>query len=196
MKRKFLYVFIIVAITMVFLVLMSSKNKDLEHYEEQDNSYLSDSERWLKFIDESGEYSLLYPADWELEDRSFRDEMIRADISKNGHSGVQIRMMNASTSDLANFSESYIADFMEEMQGYWQGEIREIDRSYASIGVNYGCRSEISMKKGNGEEWLFLEYIWLHNDYALAFQCGTKLEKRSEQVPQIDQIAASLIFLK
>ena len=76
---------------------MSSSMKQL------DNSYFTDSEGWMKFVDESGEYSVFYPANWELEDHSYKNEMIRADISQEGHTGVQIRMIDTSESDTFSF---------------------------------------------------------------------------------------------
>lgn len=195
MERKFLYVLVLVGLMIGYFVFLNRDKDDLEQLETTDNSYLTDTAGWLKFIDESGDYSILYPANWELEDNSFRNEMIRADISQDYHTGVQIRKINTRNSDLKDFAESYISNFMDEMQDYWRGEIREVNRTFTYMGENYGCRSEIVMTKANGEEWLFLEYIWLREGYALAFQCGTKLDKRSDQVPQLDQIAASLEFL-
>lgn len=196
MERKFLLILVLVGVLVTFFIVLNRDKDDFEEYEEADNSYLTESAGWLKFIDESGEYSVFYPDNWELEDHSYKNEMIRADISREGHTGVQIRMINTRETELAIFSDSYINNFIQEMRDYWQGEIEELSRTYTHLGDNYCCRSEISMTKGNGEKWVFLEYIWLNKGYALAFQCGTKLEKRSEKVPQLDQIASSLSFLK
>ena len=142
MERKFLYVLVLVGLLIGFFVFLYRDKADFDQYEATDNSHSTDTADWLKFIDESGDYSVLYPANWELEDHSYKNEMIRADLSQNGHTGVQIRIINARNDELENFAEVYLSNFMEEMIDYWQGEIREVDRSFTYMGDNYGCRSE------------------------------------------------------
>jgi hypothetical protein len=197
MKRKFLLIFVIVGFLLTFIFLEYSRNReDLDFYSEEDNIYLTDNDDWLQFIDESGEYSLLYPANWQLEDHSYKNELIRADVSKEGHTGLQIRMLKTQQDDIRDFSEIYLDQFRSDMLNYWEGVLKETERTFKNIGRNYGCRSTIIMEKGNGEDWLFLEFIWLRDDYALVFQCGTKLEMRPDQESLLNQIAASLEFLK
>jgi len=162
----------------------------------EDNVYATGNDNWLRFQDENGDYALLYPSDWELEDNSYKNEMIRADISREAHTGLQIRIIKTTSNDLEKFTGSYIDQFMNEMKSHWKGEISQLERNYLNIGENYGCRSSIIFERDDDENWLFLEYIWLRSNYALVFQCGTKLELRSEKEPVLDQIAASLEFIK
>jgi len=184
----------------LILVVWNNCKKDPADYPDQvgieDNVYITENDNWLRFQDEDGYYSVQYPFDWELEDHSFKNEMIRADISREAHTGIQIRIIRKSSTDLVEFTESYINQFMNEMESHWKGSIEEIERSFKYIDGNYGCKSSIIFEREDGENWLFIEYIWLRNSYTLVFQCGTKLELRSVKEPILDKIAASLEFLK
>ncbi|MFC1887617.1 PsbP-related protein [Candidatus Cloacimonadota bacterium] len=197
MKRNILMILLmLVLILVVWNHCSKSGEEDFDYFKEQDSDHLTENENWLRFQDESGDYSLQYPSNWELEDNSYKNEMIRADISREGHTGLQIRMIQTRNTNSEEFADSYIEQFKKEMLSYWKGSLDETERKFIEIGTYYGCRSEMIMHKGNGESWLFLHYVWLRDDYALVFQCGTKEELRSEQEPVLDQIAASLQFLK
>jgi len=195
MKRNILLIIFILVLIYLIWKQFSTDQYGYNEPEEHDNVYLTEDDSWLKFIDESGDFSVHYPADWELEDHSYKEEMIRADISREAHTGVQIRMISTSNLDLQDFAPPYIDQFMEEMKAHWKGNIYENQRDFLYIGSNYGCKSTILFDREDGEKWLFIEYIWLRSNYVLIFQAGTRQEFQADKEPVLDQIAASLKFL-
>ncbi|KQC02970.1 MAG: hypothetical protein APR54_02540 [Candidatus Cloacimonas sp. SDB] len=197
MKRNILL--ILLAIVFI-LVIWSRKEQNNEFQAEEffdtDNLHQTADENWLRFQDESGLYAVNFPSNWQLEDSSYKNEMIRADIFHYNNTGLQIRMLSTSKDDLMDFCAFYIPQYMDEMESRWKGDIRELDREFKYIGKNYGCKSTIEFNRADGENWLLIEYIWLRKGNILVFQAGTEREEHLAQESVLDQIAASLEFLK
>jgi hypothetical protein len=143
----------------------------------------------LVFQDVKGGYLIRYPSDWKLEDKTESDGLIRADVARDGAAGFQIRLQRDVSADFEAFVESYIDKFKQDMIDYWGGTMTEIGRSYGPIGIHKGFRLDLILKRVDGQEWLFKEFLWPHEDKVIIIQAGVMLDKREETEPILDAIA-------
>lgn len=194
MKRYFPLILIIV---MVITVIQQRKKKtdftkdNLQEYSE--NTELEEQGD-LFFQDLTGGYTLTYPSDWKLQDSSYKDEFIRADLYKGNDIGLQIRLYNLNNQILDDFITDYVKQFQEDMKKRWNGEMEILNRRTIA-GKNGEFRQiEINFTKNDGERWTFIEYVWQLDDKILVFQSGYLTEKVIEGKSKLDKIANSLKF--
>jgi hypothetical protein len=143
------------------------------------------------FHDITGGYRIQYPAHWKLDDHTRADRLIRADISTGKVAGVQIRIEKGIAVDFPRYVDTYIERFKSDMTGHWGGDVTETDRRFEAIGAHEGCRISLILKRGDGQEWFFKEYLWPRGDWVYIIQAGTELDSRRENEPILDAMAAS-----
>jgi len=158
---------------------------------EQSNS-LAD---FIVFQDDAENYLIRYPHDWSLEDSTSGGHMIRADITKDQSTGLQIRIHRAVSSDVHRYVASHVEQFLEDMKAHWKGSIHETGRHYGEIGTNSGCRVTMVFERSDGTNWFFKQYLWPRGDEVVLLQCGTPLESQLENEPILDRISATFEFV-
>lgn len=156
----------------------------------------SPSESMKTFTDKRGNYRISYPRTWRLDDKTSSNHMIRADIVKNEDFGFQIRAFSGIQDSLEDFSDHFIEQFMADMSGHWQGDIREDDRQCFSGASQDRCISSIIFARADGKAWFFREYLFQRADRVIVLQCGCRLEDRSANERELDAIAATFAFLR
>jgi hypothetical protein len=144
---------------------------------------------WLVFRDVTGGYQIQYPSDWHLDDKTAPDGLIRADIARDGSAGFQIRLQREVKTDFDSFVEAYISKFKQDMIDYWGGTMTEAGRSFGPLGDHEGFRLSLLMKRVDGQEWLFKQFLWPHEDAIIIIQAGVMLDLREEAEPILDAIA-------
>ncbi len=149
----------------------------------------------LVFQDKAENYLIRYPHDWNLKDNTSAGHMIRADITKDKNTGLQIRIHGAVSADFDRYVDSYVEQFVEDMKEHWKGSIRETGRRFEEIGANSGCLVTIVFERKDGTNWFFKQYLWPRKDEVHILQCGTPLESQIENEPILDRIAATFEFL-
>ena len=148
----------------------------------------------ILFTDNYAGYSLLFPNYWKIDDHSNSKNMIRADIYKDNLVGFQIRMYKAKNFRL--FTDSYISQFLTDMQNHWKGTIKEEKREFYGKLNHESCKAWIYAEKQNGENWFFKEYLFQNNDKIIAFQSGIYLSYKDTYETELDKIAESFKFIK
>jgi hypothetical protein len=148
------------------------------------------------FTDSEGGYELRYPDSWSLQDRRSSKGFIRADVSKGREVGIQVRLDRAVEVDFETYVDRYRERFTKGMAGHWKGSFGETTRHCGLIGAHQGCRLREVFTRGDGEAWLFLQYLWPSGSDVIILECGTKLSARLEHEPQLETIAESLRLLK
>ena len=91
-----------------------------------------------------------------------------------------------------SFVESYQERFTADMAAHWKGRFGDVGKTCGRLGAHPGCRLDEVFQRGDGGEWLFLQYLWPHGPHVIAFESGTRLVDRSIHEPQLDVIAESL----
>jgi len=146
-------------------------------------------------VDDWGGYEVAVPEGWRLKDHTHTKNWIRADLVRSKTCGLQIRVYRDNAKPFDAFVDDFAETFIEEMEGHWGGEIREESRRFGAIGIHDGCRMALVHTRRDGQEWLFLEYLWPREDRVVLFQCGTLLEDRYSDEPSLDNLAATFRFL-
>jgi len=147
------------------------------------------------FRDTAEDYLIRYPRDWILKDNTSMGHMIRADITKDKNTGLQIRVHKTVSSDFHRYVDLYVMQFIEDMKEHWKGSLRETGRRFEEIGTSSGCLVTMEFERGDGTKWFFKQYLWPRKDDVYILQCGTPLESRLENEPMLDRIAATFEFL-
>jgi len=153
------------------------------------------AEQQTLFTDASGGYALRYPGDWSLADHSAKDEMIRADISRDTGLGLQVRLMPMDGGTLAGFVDAYIKQFTTDMRGHYrQAQLSSGDRLFTTLGPNPCFTVTFYHRRGGRDNWLLKSYLFATGGKALVLQSGTRLAAAEANEPILDAIAASVRF--
>ena len=145
-----------------------------------------------RFVDEG--YHFDYPAELRLQDHSGSRGLIRADVTLDEQAGFQVRVMERGGSDtFDDWVTAYQTRFMDEMQGHHGGEIREVGRSCDGVAAGQPCKLRMWLTRGDGQEWLLLEYIWPMASRVLVFQGGCPFQDSQHHERVFDAVAATVI---
>lgn len=153
---------------------------------------------WLEFIDQQKKYRIRYPDSWQMNDHTTRTTgsgLIRADFSDGELAGFQVRVQSGVTQDLETFADTYITQFMQDMQDRWKGEIGEIDRAFEKMGRHEGFRAALMHKRPDGKKWFLKQFLWKRGDEVYIFQCGALSGYIHIYEPMFDKVAGSFTLL-
>jgi hypothetical protein len=144
------------------------------------------------FVDAYGGYEFLYPSSWSLRDHSAGTGLIRADVTRGRDLGVQVRLVRGPGAPFAAYVTRYQEKFTRDMAGHWKGAFGDVSRDCGTVGVHEGCRLREVFRRGDGESWLFLQYLWPSGRDVIVFECGSRIGAGETNEPQLDAIAESL----
>jgi len=186
-----LIIFLIVVLIILSGVFILSKKK--RDYVVDDN-YSDENIVTSYFKDESGKYALHYPADWALEDHSFKNELIRADLFLAEITGIQIRIMDYDGRDQDRYIRGYLNNFEQDMEEHWQGKATNVEKNSNVFSKTNCWKLSLDFISGQDQEWYFIHYLWFRDSDVLVFQSGImqKYQQLYEQV--IDEIARSVVM--
>jgi len=151
---------------------------------------------WKIFKDRTGRYEVSYPKGWTLVSKSNENGMIRADISKGNEAGLQIRKYNISNKSSDDFVKVYLENFVQEMERHWSGKFTQLSFDKRDLKESRYYRVEYSFLRGDGQKWFFIEYVWVKEETAIAFQCGIEDRLVEKYRSEFDLIADSFKFVK
>ena len=143
------------------------------------------------FIDAKAGYSIEYPTFWTCEDHTAKNSMIRADVAQGDIVGFQIRFYQKQGKDFDQFVNNYISSFIGDMKSHWKGSIQESKRENKTINGVSSCWVWIEAEKGNGERWLFKEYLYQIPDGIVALQSGVLQIYRNQYETMLDDVGLS-----
>lgn len=138
-------------------------------------------------------YTIAIPPGWQATEHFGADHLIRADISKNGSMGLQVRLTDTTPHDFTSTAEAMIQDYATDMSSHYGGYCTETESSYPEAGdeaLTACFRSEWE----NGSEWFLQLSLVRRNDMLVIFQCGCSWEDRQEGRQRFDQVVESLVF--
>lgn len=150
---------------------------------------------WKSFKDGTGGYEVSYPKGWLLVSKSNENGMIRADISKGNEAGLQIRKYSIGQQNSDEFVQSYLATFVEEMENHWSGKFTQLSFDKRDLRESSYYRVEYIFLRGDGLKWFFIEYVWVQDEKAIAFQCGIEERLVEKYRGEFDLIADSFRFV-
>ncbi len=192
-KRLLILLFIVIIITLI----ISKCNEPKSEYRnlETDSANEVVPADWKIFKDKFGGYLLRYPKDWKLESKTAEKKMIRADIFAGDKAGLQIRMFNIAKQNPDVFLQNYLIQFINEMESHWSGSFTKLSEDKRDISDGHYFRVEYQFERGDGEKWFFIEYVWIKEDLAIAFQSGIDYDYMETYRLEFDLIADSFRFL-
>jgi hypothetical protein len=144
------------------------------------------------FADSRHGYRLSYPSDWTLADHSGTSHMIRADISRGKTAGLQIRVQARAAGSFEDRADRYARSFRDDMISHWGGSMEELDRGFLALGANRVFHVSFHARRKQGGEWLLVNYLVLHGDEAIVFQCGARFLERRSYEKLFEAVVASL----
>ena len=145
------------------------------------------------FRDRAVGHAFDFPAAWKLTDHTRGAGHIRADVN-HGETGLQVRVLDRGKRTFRSFVDWYVDQFVDDMVGYWRGDMREERRTFDRDGETQSCPVSLSFDRADGQRWLFKQYLWTRGGRVVVFQAGTPWAKRAEGQLALDAIAASFSF--
>jgi len=193
MIRNILLVIIIIVIGFLLFNKFSSANssKEVEFVSEAEVT----PQQWKTFKDRAGGYLVSYPKGWLLVSKSGENGMIRADISKGNEAGLQIRKYTLGKQSRDEFVHDYLDTFVSEMENHWSGQFTQLSYDKRDLNESSYYRVEYSFLRGDGQKWFFIEYVWIQDETAIAFQCGIEERLVEKYRGEFDLIADSFRFV-
>lgn len=191
-----MYFIIILIIILCTVVILRLKQQQIDEFREWKDAQPVENTGKRTYTDDGGSYLIEYPADWDVEDHSFKNEMIRADINRDEIVGFQIRLLENPGIPEQDYTGRYLTTFAEEMRTHWQGRV-EIISAMKNIGEGFHhWQGSLSLIRADDSKWFLKEYIWFNNDRILVFQSGTPWKYRELYEPILDEVAASVEFTR
>ncbi len=152
--------------------------------------------KWAVFKDKNEDFQLKYPAHWQIEDHSDKDQLVRADISKDKTAGVQVRVQKNMKQEFKAFTASYLDHFTDDMTGHWKGTTTLISSKFEKIGTHHGFSAALVLKRGDGQKWFLKQFLWNKGDKVYILQSGAEYNKVHIYEPLFDKIAGSFKLLE
>jgi len=203
MTKNIIFIFVVILLAFSIWKYSADKKKNMEDHDinqiENDIYNVPDhgefKDEWRIFEDETGGYKIKYPADWLIESKVEKDEMIRADIAQGQRAGLQIRKTEYKSDNFNSFLDSYLDKFKDEMTSHWKGEFSDEQRSVENRIDHNFSRITFRFTTTNGAEWVFIEYIWQKDTTVIAFQCGLEYDSKDKYLPVFDSISDSFEWM-
>lgn len=202
--RGILIVLVVLAALYNFFYLSRQKNRQSQETPPAASSTetkkaeepIKEVKEWKIFRDDTEHIQLHYPSHWGINDYSGKNQLIRADLSDGSRAGLQVRVQNDVQTDLENFAQSYLEQFMTDMKKHWKGDIGVIDRGFEQIGKHRGFRALLVQTRPDGQKWFLKEFIWKQDGKVVIFQAGARSGMIHIYEPLFDKIAGSFTFLE
>ncbi len=144
------------------------------------------------FVDREMGYSLSFPADWKLQDHQKQGGLIRADISRGSQVGVQVRVDRTGGDDFDAYVDRYETRFRNDMSAHWKGGLTGAQRECGVIGNAAGCKLSATLRRGDGQEWWLVQYLWPHDTRVVILEAGAPAATRRDNEPLIQRVADSV----
>jgi hypothetical protein len=201
--RIVLIVVVVVAAVLNFIYLSRKEDQQLiEPPIEPDTTIVKTKpvkvkpvKEWIWFIDKKEKYRFRFPGNWQFNDYSTGDRLIRADINDGELAGLQVRVQTNVKQDFNAFVEAYLNQFMDDMASHWKGPIDVIDQKFERIGKHEGFRAALVLKRQDGQKWFLKEFLWKRGEKVVIFQAGALSGWVHIYEPLFDKIAGSFSFL-
>lgn len=149
----------------------------------------------LVLEDRVNNYRVDYPSDWSAQSTPNSTDVIKAQIVKDGQTGLQIRIDYNGYGSLKQFVDNYVKRFVLDMQGHWQGKATILENRYTTINGHEAAVISIDFLRGDSQRFFFKHYLWPHGNKVYFIQSGTPFENRSRYEPVIDSIARTFNFI-
>ena len=140
-------------------------------------------------------YRLHYPSDWTVQQSPDSEDLVKANISKDDETGLQVRVYTDITSNLNTFLEGYVPDFDHKMRQQWGGEMIILEQRYTTFDQQRGFIISFDFKREDGARYFFKQYLISRDNKVYVIQCGTPFDLRSINETLFDSIAESFELL-
>jgi hypothetical protein len=142
------------------------------------------------FTDPAG-YRLDVPRGWRIEDRTGRDELIRADLVKSDRAGVQVRLMDCPAGGFDRVVEAAIESYQGDMARHWGGAVDEVGREMFSAG-DQALTVRFRAERQHGGTWYLQESFIRLDDRLVVLQGGCLWDERKGFSDAMDRMAHSV----
>ena len=192
MKYYLILITIILVIFFVVFAFLKNNSDDLVLAE-----FSGEQEFEIKtFEDQTAGYGIVYPGNWSLEDHTFKNELIRADLYYSEEAGIQIRLENRENYSEKEYAQAYLNQYIKDMRSHWPGDIWLESSEQKVLGCCEAYVYNIIHKRENSGRWLLRNYLWFKEDRAVIFQGGMISAKENEFKEEFDLIVNSFRFIR
>ena len=159
------------------------------------SSFLAIANELSLCADTKNGYRLHYPSTWTIQQYPDSEDLVKADITKDDETGLQMRVYVNTESGLTSFLEQYVPDFDTQMRRRWGGEMTVIEQRYATFDLQRGFIISFDFIREDGTRYFFKHYLVGRDNRVYVIQCGTPFEVRSANESVFDSIVESLDFI-
>lgn len=142
------------------------------------------------FSDPAG-YRVPVPEDWQLADHTGKNQLIRADITRDKNAGIQIRLQRCTTGDFNQLTASASRQYRQDMSRHWGGDCVELGSETVSPGPAVATR-RFRLDRKDGQRWyLQLSCVCLR-DNLIIMQGGCLWDERDMFADVFDGMVAGI----
>ena len=134
-----------------------------------------------------------FPQGWEATERFAADGLIRADISKSEHMGLQIRLTDTAPGAFTSTAEAMAEDYATDMATHYGGYCNETERLYPETG-DEAITVRFDSEWDDGSRWYLQLSLVRKGTMLVIFQCGCPWEDRQEGRSSFNRVVESIVF--
>ncbi len=159
--------------------------------QEQKQPIPSDLPKGFRFLkDPKNQFSLAYPTSWKLDEINAKNFVV-LNITKDKHTGMQVRVLPQGQLDINEFTNAYINHIQNQMKKHWGGETMLLERKPQTPSVHPGFTTSFSLRRKDNTYWYFRHFLWPHKKHVYILQTGSLKDGQQSFEDQVNQVAST-----